>query len=853
MSDAIATFADRIGKHVAGRTYFHTSVLNMLDASTSQLVTSAAEFVGVKIGMDFNVVRFDPRDHSVSLLSYPDFFDEACPLLARSWKISLKDQRVTGRTYHESFNPPVLHRKELLLDSGDSRRPQFEKVTAELEALGCFEDPVRIGFKVQWERLLADHGFRLVGHQLTPIGNEESPLDQSVERTGNFEIARHLTALSRQNFSAPMQILQRLGFLDGSRTVFDYGCGKGDDLRGLLASGLKAAGWDPYYAPDLEVVSAEIVNLGFVINVIEDPVERREALQRAFSLAAEVLVVSTMLATDNPGKALHYGDGVLTSRATFQKYYTQSELREYLASTLKEEPIPVAPGIFFVFKDKDAEQRFQVRRYRARVRIRRLVRAPRPHVPTKREPRPRKIDQYEVHRALLEPLWLRILELGREPDPTEVPDLAAVEEALGSLKKALRLVHAQNDSTQLAEARKQRTDDIKVFLALQLFQKRKPYKSLEPGLQRDIRVFFGDYASAQEHAKHLLFKVAQPEILDSSCEEASERGLGWLEPGHSLQLHSSLVSRLPAPLRVYVGCAAVLYGDVLEADLVKIHIRSGKVSFMKYDDFLGHPIPSLRERAKINLRNLTLQLFNYGTDEYPSPPLYIKSRFINEESPSYAEQLAFDEKLQALDVDFSGYGPTESEFSATLGRARLSVNGFQLERLHRVPALDEPCGQFLTYRQLIECGETQARTGISNLPTNPESYTALYDLATTILDPVIEYFGSIRLTYGFCSAELASKIPARVAPKLDQHAAYECKRTGAPICSRLGAAVDFIVQDENMREVADWIMSNVPFDRLYYYGLDRPLHVSFSQSPERIAFEMIHGPGNRRIPRPLSS
>jgi hypothetical protein len=91
------------------------------------------------------------------------------------------------------------------------------------------------------------------------------------------------------------------------------------------------------------------------------------------------------------------------------------------------------------------------------------------------------------------------------------------------------------------------------------------------------------------------------------------------------------------------------------------------------------------------------------------------------------------------------------------------------------------------------------------LPKNPESYTALFDLATAILDPVIEYFGGIELTYGFCSQELAKYIPARIAPELDQHAAYEHKRTGAPICPRLGAAVDFLVRDENMREIADWI------------------------------------------------
>lgn len=315
------------GKRIAGRRYFHASLIGSLDPETTHTIARASEIANVQLDSDFNVIRLDALDESVALLSYPAFFLDACPTLARSWKVSIKDQRATLRSYKDSFNPPVLHRKELLLEGSDPRRPPFERLTAELESLRCFDDPVRIGFKLQWENLLRERGFRLVGHQLVPIGNEEPAADQEFDGKGPIEIARHLTALSRQNFSAPIQILQRFGFLDGSRTIFDYGCGKGDDLRGLLANGLRAAGWDPHYAPTAEVISAQIVNLGFVINVIEDPVERREALQRSFSISGELLVVSTMVATDNPGKVTFYGDGVLTSRTTFQKYYRQAELR----------------------------------------------------------------------------------------------------------------------------------------------------------------------------------------------------------------------------------------------------------------------------------------------------------------------------------------------------------------------------------------------------------------------------------------------------------------------------------------------------------------------------------------------
>lgn len=843
--------AGPIGKQLATRRYFHTSVLYALDATTVDLVARASSIAGVRPDLDYNVIRLDSLDASVALLSYPTFFEEACPCLARSWKVNIERERSSLRSYSDSFNPPVLHRKELLLEDSNPNRPAFKHLTNELEALGFFEDPVRIGFKVQWERLLRERGFRLVAHQLVPIGNEEPVGSQDFEDAGPIEIARHLTALSRSNFSAPIQTLQRFGFLDGSRTLFDYGCGKGDDLRGLIDNGIRAVGWDPYYAPTADVVPAQIVNLGFVINVIEDPAERREALQRAYALAEEVLVVSAMIASENPQKGTLYGDGVLTSRATFQKYYNQSELHEYLAESLKENPISVAPGIFFVFKDNEAEQRFQIGRQRGRVRIRPLFRPSRPEKVSQSAGGQRAQDTYAIHRTLLAPLWNQWLELGREPDSEEVRELTAIEHAVGSLRKALRIAYAHNNPAELDLARTQRVDDLKVYLALQQFQRRKPYKSLEIRLQRDIRSFFADYKSAEEHAKQVLVQSAQPKVLDECCRVASEQGLGWLEPSHSLQLHTSMVPRLSPPLRVYVGCAAVLYGDVSEADLIKIHIRSGKVSFMKYDDFLGKAIPKLTARVKINLRTLDFQLFTYGA-EYPCPPLYLKSRYMNEELPNYAEQLAFDEALQKLHIDLSGYGPTDAEFDAALKLGLWRVDGLRLERLHRVPNLAEHCGRHLTYRQLVECGETRATTGISNLPSNPESYTALFDLATSILDPVIEYFGSIELTYGFCSSELARRIPGRIAPDIDQHAGHERKRTGHPVCSRLGAAVDFLVRDENMREVAEWIAANLPFDRMYFYGVDRPLHVSIGPQLKGEAVEMVTLTSGKRIPRPFN-
>ena len=91
-------------------------------------------------------------------------------------------------------------------------------------------------------------------------------------------VERHKTAIRRDNLSRPLNALGRHGYLKGQYTVFDYGCGHGDDVRRLKANGVHASGWDPYYAPDNAKREADIVNVGYVVNVIDDEAERAAVL-----------------------------------------------------------------------------------------------------------------------------------------------------------------------------------------------------------------------------------------------------------------------------------------------------------------------------------------------------------------------------------------------------------------------------------------------------------------------------------------------------------------------------------------------------------------------------------------------
>ena len=826
----------------------------MLGAAHLTRIAEAERIAGVARGRQFNLVRMDQDGLCVALLHYPAFFDDPFPALRESWLVDLEQASVSYRTYADSLNPPILHRKELMLLPDHPRRAEYEALTSAAESVGLFDEPRRIGYQRQWLALVRDKGYRIAGHTLVPLGNDESALvtvDEPASRDAGWQAARHLTAMVRYGFSAPVQSLARSGFLDGRYRLFDYGCGRGDDVRGLIENGLTAAGWDPYYAPENPVQAADIVNLGFVINVIEDFDERLEALTRAWSLAERLLVVSVMLANQNNPRGERFRDGVMTQRSTFQRYYAQAEIKAFLEQVLDEEAIPVAPGVLYVFRDKDAEQRFLVDRYRSKGhRLLDPSARPRERAPAPR--RDRVAEKYDAYREPLERLWELWLTLGRKPDKSEVDDLVALTEGFGSLPKALRFLEEQHEQGEMERASASRIADLEVYLALNQFEHRKPYAHLERGLQQDIKAFFGDYTAAKARGIAQLFQIADVDAIALGCRYASEHGLGWLDPGRSLQLHVSLVEQLPPLLRIYVGCAAVLYGDYRNADLVKIHIGSGKVSLMRYDDFEGQSLPRMVERVKIKLREQDIDYFAYG-DDFEPPFLYHKSRYINEEFPHYPEQVAFEQMLDGLGLfDWSGYGPTPGALGATLARHRWTIAGFDLVRLRTPPELDDPCGRFLTFRQLIACGETQARTGLANLPIQPESYNALLELAEQVLDPVIDYFGMIRLTYGFCSPQLAKQIPGRIDPKLDQHAAHELNRLGKPVCERLGAAADFLVEDENMLEVAQWVAANTPFDRLYVYGEDLPIHVSYGPNHARQIVRMTPGRSGRLVPRVVS-
>jgi DNA phosphorothioation-associated putative methyltransferase len=225
-----------------------------------------------------------------------------------------------------------------------------------------------------------------------------------------------------------MRALAQWGYLDGAPKVLDYGCGRGDDVRALCAAGVRATGWDPHFAPEVLREPADVVNLGFVLNVIEDPDERSAALRAAFGLARRVLSVAVMLT--GKGSGSEHADCVLTTRRTFQKYFGQAELRAYVAEVVGREPVTVGPGLVFVFRSDEDEQAFLARRQRSAAPGV-VGRFDLPLPPA--EPRSGgSSSTYVRHQDLLDAFWAAALELGRLPEADELDRGEELCTALGS-------------------------------------------------------------------------------------------------------------------------------------------------------------------------------------------------------------------------------------------------------------------------------------------------------------------------------------------------------------------------------------------------------------------------------------
>ncbi len=416
------------GKRLPGVLYVFRGEQTDFGVGLNTMLTALAK--AHEVGPEFNVIKLRTDELKVSFLSYPEFFTDPHPSLRKAVTIDLVRAKGRRTDYSKNVNPPILHRKETFLPAGHDRREEFAGLTQVEEAAGLYEYTTTIGFKLNWERLLAEKGFRNEGHTLRSVDTPRP----TKSCAPSIIIERHKTALMRYELSKPVKTLLEYGMLKGGATFFDYGCGQGADVAGLRNLGHDATGWDPVHPSGDRKVKADLVNLGYVLNVIEDPAERLETLVDAFRHAKRLLIVSGLIRTTaESGRAAVYRDGVLTQRNTFQKHFEQQELHQYIEDALDVTAVPVALGIFYVFRNPAEHQDFISARTRRAVDWTQI---------SARlglgEPRTLWKSLFEAHAELLTGFGKLALELGRFPGPTEYEHLAEVNERFGSAKRALR-------------------------------------------------------------------------------------------------------------------------------------------------------------------------------------------------------------------------------------------------------------------------------------------------------------------------------------------------------------------------------------------------------------------------------
>ncbi|MFJ4680702.1 DNA phosphorothioation-associated putative methyltransferase [Kitasatospora sp. NPDC088783] len=464
---------------------------------------------------------------------------------------------------------------------------------------------------------------------------------------------RHRTAIARSCLSVPA----RQAFIDGQlypdRKILDFGCGRGDDVRALKRLDCQITGWDPHFQPHAQKCPADVVLMTYVLNVIEDPAERRETLRTAWALARTVLIVSARLTWER--SKVHgdrAADGVLTSRGTFQHLFATHELRQLVEDVTGSRCVAAAPGIIYAFRDEAARLSYLAKRI---------------------APQLTWAVSHEADgaiKALVEYVESR----GRAPRLEEAP--RPIAEIIAQLNpSAMRKLLRETARQELVDASARRsTLDTLLFLALELFNGRGPFASLPLSVQLDIRAFFSSYREACNRADRLLLKLRDDSYVRGAM---SASRAGKLTPT-ALYVHKRSLDMMPTVLRLYEHCAAIAAGRPEQWTLVKLKHDGRAASWLHYPDFDSDPHPRICSDYQVDLRSLKTSHRSYeGSTNRPL--LHRKHEFLAPDDPHAARY----RRLTDAEVRAGLYAKphligTEAGWEAELARCGWHLKGHRL-------------------------------------------------------------------------------------------------------------------------------------------------------------------------------
>jgi len=129
---------------------------------------------------------------------------------------------------------------------------------------------------------------------------------------------------------------------------------------------------------------------------------------------------------------------------------------------------------------------------------------------------------------------------------------------------------------------------------------------------------------------------------------------------------------------------------VQQADGIKLHKASGKVTFLAYDDFDGRPLPALQTRTKVNLRTRWVQVFGHRAE---GQLLYFKERLVAPDHPQRRAMEKFSAKVRKLGIaNEAGTGPTTRELARLIEHRGLNARRNR-RRIRAEARSDETAGR----------------------------------------------------------------------------------------------------------------------------------------------------------------
>lgn len=474
----------------------------------------------------------------------------------------------------------------------------------------------------------------------------------STELHSKPRIRPELTAMGRAGISVPARLALADGLLT-DRSVLDFGCGRGGDVRRLLSAGFDAVGWDPHYRPDPPPRPAEVVLCSYVLNVISDPRERGATLVCAFELATRVLVV----AVRGTHEARHvdgsnHADGTLTRRGTFHHLFSPEELRAWLQATLGFPAVPVQPGVAYVFRDTGDRAAYLSRRYGGEARP-----------DTGGEVLQRLIRFLEDH--------------GRPPTLEEQPQLCIeAKAAYGQLGRAVTLARREVDEGVLGRAAQSRREDLLVVLALERFHGGPRMKDLPADRIADLRAHYSDLREAVVDADEYLMGTGN---LENIREAVRQSTVGKRTQG-ALYVHVDAARYLPPLLRLYAACGAMVAGQPPDTTVIKLHHDRAGVSFLTYPGFDRDAHPCIAESLTIDLPRLRGTWTDW-TRQDNRPILHRKEEFLHPDDPRFERfrRLTAAEVRAGLYDDVDRIG-REHAWQAVLAEHGVTIKGHRVVR-----------------------------------------------------------------------------------------------------------------------------------------------------------------------------